>query len=306
VLRKPPQAICIPLAVIVINDKSYIDEINIMKNESTQTEIEAHIRKLIDQQIRAVRDKNIDQALNNYDKDVLSFDVVDPLQFIGIDAIKKRLEQWFSTFQGPIENEINDLKIELSGDVAFCSRLNHVNAVKVDGGKLDMWWRETTCFKKTDGRWLITHVHSSVPFNTKNGKASTALKPSTTLEDISITNREEKKVPLLIKKYFAAYESNDRKTIGELLSEEFRFSSPDDPDIDKATYFKKCWPFSEKAKFYKIEKLIEEDDNAFVQYQCETITGNKFKNTEFFKIKASKIIKVEVYYGSLPNGFQNR
>ena len=98
------------------------------------------------------------------------------------------------------------------------------------------------------------------------------------------------------------YESNDRKTIGELLSEDFRFSSPDDPDIDKTTYFKKCWPFSEKAKFYKIEKLIEEDDAAFVQYECETITGNKFKNTEFFKINASKIIKVEVYYGSLPNG----
>ncbi len=273
-----------------------------MKNESSPTEIEAHIRELIDQQIRAVRDKNINQALNNYDKDVLLFDVVDPLQFMGIESIRKRLEEWFSTFLGPIENEINDLKIEISGNVAFCSRLNHVNAVKVEGGKLDMWWRETTCFKKMDGRWMITHVHSSVPFNTQNGKASTALKPFTTLEDISITNREEKKTSLLIKKYFAAYESNDRKTIGELLSEDFRFSSPDDPDIDKTTYFKKCWPFSEKAKFYKIEKLIEEDDAAFVQYECETITGNKFKNTEFFKINASKIIKVEVYYGSLPNG----
>jgi ketosteroid isomerase-like protein len=122
------------------------------------------------------------------------------------------------------------------------------------------------------------------------------------LEDIAITNREEKKVALLIKKYFAAYESNDRKTIDELLSEDFRFSSPDDPDIDKTTYFKKCWPFSEKAKLYKIEKLIEEDDEAFVQYECETIAGNKFKNAEFFKTKENKIKKVEVYYGSLPSG----
>lgn len=272
-----------------------------MKNESTQTESEAEIRSLIDQQIKAVRDKNSDQALNNYDKDVLSFDVVDPLQFVGIDAIRKRLEEWFSTFQGPIENEISDLKIELSGDVAFCSRLNHVNAVKVDGGKLDMWWRETTCLKKTDDRWMITHVHSSVPFNTHNGKASTALKPSTTLEDISIANMEERKASLLIKKYFAAYESKDRRAIEELLSVDFRFSSPDDPDIDKATYFKKCWPFSEKAKCYKIEKLLEVDDEAFVQYECETVAGNKFRNTEFFKIKTNKIKRVEVYYGSLPN-----
>lgn len=273
-----------------------------MKNDNTQSEIEAHIRELIDQQIRAVRDKNIDQALKNYHEDVLSFDVVDPLRFIGIDAIRKRLEEWFSTFQGPIENEIKDLKIELSGNVAFCSRLNHVNAIKVDGGKLDMWWRETTCFKKIDGRWMITHVHSSVPFNTQNGKASTALKPSTSLEDISIANREEKKVSLLIKKYFAAYESNEKETIEELLSDDFRFSSPDDLYIDKAAYFKKCWPFSEKAKLYKIENLIELDDEAFVQYECETINGNKFKNTEFFKLKANKIKKVEVYYGSLPIG----
>lgn len=273
-----------------------------MKNDNTQSEIEAHIRELIDQQIKAVRDKNIDQALKNYHEDVLSFDVVDPLRFIGIDAIRKRLEEWFSTFQGPIENEIKDLKIELSGNVAFCSRLNHVNAIKVDGGKLDMWWRETTCFKKIDGRWMITHVHSSVPFNTQNGKASTALKPSTTLEDISIANREEKKVSLLIKKYFAAYESNEKETIEELLSDDFRFSSPDDPYIDKAAYFKKCWPFSEKAKLYKIENLIELDDEAFVQYECETINGNKFKNTEFFKLKGNKIKKVEVYYGSLPIG----
>lgn len=273
-----------------------------MKNDNTQSEIEAHIRELIDQQIKAVRDKNIDQALKNYHEDVLSFDVVDPLRFIGIDAIRKRLEEWFSTFQGPIENEIKDLKIELSGNVAFCSRLNHVNAIKVDGGKLDMWWRETTCFKKIDGRWMITHVHSSVPFNTQNGKASTALKPSTTLEDISIANREEKKVSLLIKKYFAAYESNEKETIEELLSDDFRFSSPDDPYIDKAAYFKKCWPFSENAKLYKIENLIELDDEAFVQYECETINGNKFKNTEFFKLKGNKIKKVEVYYGSLPIG----
>jgi ketosteroid isomerase-like protein len=269
-----------------------------MKNENTQTEIEAHIRKLIDNQIRAVRDKNIDQALNNYDKNVLSFDVVDPLQFIGIDAIRTRLEEWFATFQGPIENEISGLKIEISGEIAFCSRLNHVNAIKVDGGKLDMWWRETTCFKKMDGHWMITHVHSSVPFNTQNGKASTALKPSTTLEDIAITNKEEKKVLILIKNYFAAYESNDRKTIDELLGDDFRFSSPDDPDIDKVTYFKKCWPFSEKAKFYKIEKLIEDNDEGFVQYECDTITGNKFKNMEFFGTKANKIKKIEVYYGS--------
>jgi ketosteroid isomerase-like protein len=148
-----------------------------MSSESSFTELEAGIRNLIELQINAVRNKNIDQALIHYHNDVLSFDVVDPLQFKGIDAIRKRLEEWFSTFNGPIENEIAELKIEVSENIAFCSRLNHVHAVKIDGEKLDMWWRETTCFKRIDGQWMITHVHSSVPFNPQDGQASTGLNP---------------------------------------------------------------------------------------------------------------------------------
>ena len=268
--------------------------------KSEETKIEAHIRKLIEQQIIAIREKDTTNALANYDNNVLSFDVVEPLQFVGIDTVRKRLEEWFSSFQGPIDIEISDLKIEVSGDIAFCSRFNHVNAFKVDGEKLDMWWRETTCFKKMADRWMITHVHSSVPFNVRSGKASISIKPTTTSQDIEITNREEKKVSVLIKAYFGAYESNNKKVIDELLSDDFRFSSPDDPDIDKATYFEKCWPFSAKAKFYKFEKLIEGDYEGFVQYECETITGNKFRNTEYFKIKDKEINRVEVYYGSLP------
>ncbi len=75
------------------------------------------------------------------------------------------------------------------------------------------------------------------------------------MEKISITNREEKKVSALIKRYFVVYESNDRKAIDDLLSDDIRFSSQD-PEIDKATYFKKCWPFSEKANLPKWMKRV--------------------------------------------------
>ena len=148
-----------------------------MQNDNSKAEIEAELRNIIEHQINAVRDKNIDQALIHYAENVLSFDVVDPLQFNGIDAIRKRLEEWFATFKGPVENEIAELKIEVSESIAFCTRLNHVNALTIEGNKLDMWWRETTCLKKMDGIWKIIHVHSSVPFNPQNGKASLELKP---------------------------------------------------------------------------------------------------------------------------------
>jgi SnoaL-like domain len=61
--------------------------------------------------------------------------------------------------------------------VAFSHSLRHVSAAKPDGGKLDVWWRTTICFRKIDGKWMITHLYSSVPFDPETGKASFDLKP---------------------------------------------------------------------------------------------------------------------------------
>jgi uncharacterized protein (TIGR02246 family) len=138
---------------------------------------EVQIRRLIENKIKAVRTKDIDGATSDYAADVLSFDVINPLRYIGAGAIRKRLEDWFSSFQGSIGLEIRDLSISVGEAVAFSHCLNHVSATTTGGGKLDMWWRETACYRKIDGKWLITHQHSSVPFDVESGKASLDLKP---------------------------------------------------------------------------------------------------------------------------------
>ena len=142
-----------------------------------KTTAEDQLRGLIEDKVNAVRAKDVDGATFDYAPDVVSFDVINPLQYIGADAIKKRLGDWFSSFQGSIGFEISDLSITVGGDVAFSHSLNHVSATKTDGVKLDMWWRETACYRKLDGRWLITHQHTSVPFDMESGKASLDLKP---------------------------------------------------------------------------------------------------------------------------------
>jgi uncharacterized protein (TIGR02246 family) len=138
---------------------------------------EVQIRALIANKIEAVRARNVDRAVSNYSPDVLSFDVVNPLRYFGADAIRKRLEQWFSSFQGSIGLEIRDLSISVGEALAFRHCLSHVSATTTDGRKLDMWWRETACYRKIEGQWLITHQHSSVPFDVETGKASLDLKP---------------------------------------------------------------------------------------------------------------------------------
>ena len=104
----------------------------------------------------------------------------------------------------------------------------------------------------------------------------------------------------LIRNYFAAYENKDRQTVEVLLTNDFVFSSPYDDRIDREMYFKRCWPYSEKSPTYRIEKLFEKGNEAFVLYECKTKDGGSSRNVEFFTIEGNKIKEVQVYFGSAP------
>ena len=70
---------------------------------------EAVIRGLIDDWAKALRAKDINRLMASYAADVLTFDVVNPLQRKGLAAARKRAEEWISSWQGPIECEIREL-----------------------------------------------------------------------------------------------------------------------------------------------------------------------------------------------------
>ncbi|MEK7954449.1 nuclear transport factor 2 family protein [Luteolibacter soli] len=103
---------------------------------------------------------------------------------------------------------------------------------------------------------------------------------------------------VLIAAYFAAYEKKDRTALENLLAEDFTFSSPVDDRIDRDRYFQRCWPFSQQAKEFRIEKLLADDEEAFVRYEAVTVSGTAFRNIETFSIREGKIVHVEVYFGS--------
>ena len=91
---------------------------------------------------------------------------------------KKGLEAWFSSFGGPIQYENRDLNITAGDQVAFCHSLGRMIATTTNGPRIDIWFRHTLGFRKIDGRWKITHEHSSVPFYMDGShKAAVDLKP---------------------------------------------------------------------------------------------------------------------------------
>jgi ketosteroid isomerase-like protein len=102
----------------------------------------------------------------------------------------------------------------------------------------------------------------------------------------------------IIRSLFAAYRSKERKIVEDLLTDDFTFTSPYDDAIDKAAYFERCWPNSERIRSHNLERIFEQGDEAFVLYKCTTNEGNEFRNTEFFTFEGDRIRQVSVYFGA--------
>ena len=77
----------------------------------------------------------------------------------------------------------------------------------------------------------------------------------------------------MIRRCFGAYRDKDREALENLLSDDFTFTSPYDDGINKATYFVRCWPNSEKILRHDLERIVEFGDEAFVLYTCLTTDG---------------------------------
>lgn len=148
-----------------------------MATAARDTNDEAQIRGLFDNWLTALRAKDVKGRTACYAAGVVVFDVINPLQHVGLDELRGRLEEWFSTFKGPVDCEIRDLNIAASNDVAFCHSLNRFSGSTTGGGAIDMWVRFTVCLRKIDGHWMVTHEHASVPFDVETGKASVDLVP---------------------------------------------------------------------------------------------------------------------------------
>ncbi len=104
--------------------------------------------------------------------------------------------------------------------------------------------------------------------------------------------------PDIIRAIFAAYLSNDRKVVEDALTDDFRFTSPYDDEIDKATYFERCWRNSDWIERHELDRIFVEGDEAFVTYKCTAKGGKNFRNTEFFTFAGEKVKRIDVYFGA--------
>jgi ketosteroid isomerase-like protein len=93
-----------------------------------------------------------------------------------------------------------------------------------------------------------------------------------------------------------AYVDKDRDAIERLIAADFHFSSPLDNRIDRASYFRLCWPNSRTMEDFEIVRMATEGDVVFVTY-IGTVSGRRFRNTEAHTLRDGKVVEVEVYFG---------
>lgn len=142
-----------------------------------QVQDETQIRQLLENWAKAAQAKDIDGIMACYAPQIVAFDMIPPLRFVGKAAYRENWQMGFEMCTEQGEFETHDLNITVSDEAAFSHRLIRMSGTTREGEAFDSWTRWTTCFKKVDGRWLITHEHISVPFDMQSGKALMDLKP---------------------------------------------------------------------------------------------------------------------------------
>ena len=94
-----------------------------------------------------------------------------------------------------------------------------------------------------------------------------------------------------------AYANGDRAANEAVIADEFRFTSPLDNQLDRTTYFERCWPNNERIERFDFIRMIESGDEVVVTYEGTSTTGGVFRNTEVLTIRDGRIVEVEVYFG---------
>jgi ketosteroid isomerase-like protein len=126
---------------------------------------ETQITNLLDAYAAAIRDRDARATVACYASDVVVYDLAPPLRIPPETARDpSHIQQWFDTWDGPIESDAHDLQIVVAEDVAYACGLRHMTGIKTDRERVDLWFRATACFRRERGTWKITHVHNSVPF----------------------------------------------------------------------------------------------------------------------------------------------
>ena len=114
------------------------------------------------------------------------------------------------------------------------------------------------------------------------------------------------------KDYYRAFERHDRAFMENHLAADFTFASPFDDHIDRAAYFRRCWPQKPLHQKFDFVTVMQEGECVFVAYDAclhlpnPTHSEARFRNAELMTFAGGKLKSVEVFFGDPPAGLTRR
>jgi ketosteroid isomerase-like protein len=145
--------------------------------EEAMASTESDVGSLLHRRSEAMGTKDIDRLMSLYSPDVVYFDLVPPLRYAGSAALRARFLDWFGRWESAIGQEIRDLNVLGSGDVAAAHMLIWASGTLKGGHEVGYWVRTTNGCQWSNDGWLITHEHVSLPVDMASGRAAMDLVP---------------------------------------------------------------------------------------------------------------------------------
>ena len=101
--------------------------------------------------------------------------------------------------------------------------------------------------------------------------------------------------------YYQAWADADRAAVEAYVGDPFSFTSPFDDHIDRAEYFRRCWPNAGVQESFEVKLVLPDgDDRALVLYEARLKNGKAIRNTEYLRFAGDRLCSVEVYFGLGP------
>jgi ketosteroid isomerase-like protein len=123
------------------------------------------IQETIEARYDRLAEGDVVGMLASYAPKVVQFNLAPPLGGWTEGNDPGQLQQWLTTFEAPPRRRVTQLEITASDDIAFTTSIDSMTAIpKGSDSPFTMWYRMTLGLRRMDGRWLIVHEHSSVPF----------------------------------------------------------------------------------------------------------------------------------------------
>lgn len=135
------------------------------------------IEAVIDARAQSMRAKNGAGTMATQAPSYFQYPLFATLQYAGETATGLDYTQTaFDGFDGLIGYEVIEQTVFAGGDLGVSHSLSRISGTQASGAVLDMWFRKTLTFIRTEGTWLIAQEHESVPI-AADGSAAMNLKP---------------------------------------------------------------------------------------------------------------------------------